>query len=108
MNKKSQLILPVAIIMAFVSYLYFQPSKEVPRNKKDLTILNKEEEGDEMEKENSRRRAAFEWTIQRDPKTGKIPEGIREKELELLKILPVRANGIFNGGLTSFPLGEVF
>jgi hypothetical protein len=101
MNKKSQLILPVAIIMAFVSYLYFQPSKEVPRNKKDLTILNKEEEGDEMEKENSRRRAAFEWTIQRDPKTGKIPEGIREKELELLKILPVRANGIFNGGMTS-------
>ena len=101
MNKKSLLILPVAIIMAFVSYLYFQPQKEVPRNKKDLTILNKEEEGDEMEKENSRRRAEYEWTIQRDPKTGKIPEGIREKELELLKILPVRANGIFNGGMTS-------
>ena len=52
MNKKSLLILPVAIIMAFVSYLSFQPQKEVPRNKKDLTILNKEEEGDEMEKEN--------------------------------------------------------
>ena len=101
MNKKSQLILPVAIIMAFVSYLYFQPSKEVPRNKKDLTILNKEEEGDEMEKENSQRRAEYEWTIQRDPKTGKIPEGIKEKELELLKMLPIRANGIFSGGMTS-------
>ena len=101
MKKQSLLILSSAILLVLVSTLFLQKQTELPKHKKDLTILDKEEEGEELEKENSRRRAEYEWTIQRDPKTGKIPEGIREKELELLKILPVRANGIFNGGLTT-------
>jgi hypothetical protein len=99
MKKQSLLILSSAILLVLVSTLFLQKQTELPKHKKDLTILDKEEEGEELEKENSRRRAEYEWTIQRDPKTGKIPEGIREKELALLKILPVRANGIFNGGL---------
>lgn len=101
MKKQSLLILSSAVLLVLASTLFLQKQTELPKHKKDLTILDKEEEGEELEKENSRRRAEYEWTIQRDPKTGKIPEGIREKELALLKILPVRANGIFNGGLTT-------
>jgi hypothetical protein len=54
-----------------------------------------------MEQENSRRRAEFEWKLQRDPKTGKIPKGIRAKEMDLLKSLPINEDGIFKDALTT-------
>lgn len=91
------------VVLVLASVLYKKSQSESPKNNKDLTILNKDEEGEseEMEKENSRRRAEFEWTLLRDPKTGKIPEDIREKEIELLKILPTKADGIFKEALTT-------
>ena len=103
MKKQSLLLLTVVILLAFASTLFIKTQADFPKNKRDLTILNKNEEGEteEMEQENSRRRAEFEWTLQRDPKTGKIPEGIREKEMDLLKILPVKADGIFKEALTN-------
>ncbi|MFM1794030.1 MAG: hypothetical protein RL642_415 [Bacteroidota bacterium] len=101
---KNRLFLFSALISLFLSaVLYHTFQTDVPKNKKDLRILNKneEEENEELEQENSRRRAEYEWTLQRDPKTGKIPEGIREKEMALLKILPVKADGIFREALTT-------
>ncbi|MFM1969338.1 MAG: hypothetical protein RL152_715, partial [Bacteroidota bacterium] len=101
---KNRLFLFSATIMLILAAVVYKISVvETPKNKKDFTILNKNEEGEneEIEKENSRRRAEFEWTLLRDPKTGKIPEGIREKEMELLKILPVKADGIFKEALTT-------
>ena len=86
MKKQSLLLLTVVILLAFASTLFIKTQADFPKNKRDLTILNKNEEGEteEMEQENSRRRAEFEWTLLRDPKTGKIPQGIREKEMDLL------------------------
>jgi hypothetical protein len=104
MKKKSLLLLTALLLLAFASTLFIKTEADFPtKNKKDLTILNKNEgeETEEMEQENSRRRAEFEWTLQRDPKTGKIPENIRQKEMDLLKILPVKADGIFKEALTT-------
>jgi hypothetical protein len=102
MKKKSLLLLTALVLLAFASTLFINTEVDFPKkNKKDFTILNKNEgeETEEMEQENSKRRAEFEWTLQRDPKTGKIPEGIREKEMDLLKTLPVKADGIFKEAL---------
>ena len=103
MMKNRFLLFSASIFLILAAFIYKINEIEPPRIKKDLTILNKDEEQEnqEIEKENSRRRAEFEWTLQRDPKTGKIPEGIREKEMDLLKILPVKADGIFKEALTS-------
>ncbi|MFM7222715.1 MAG: hypothetical protein ACKO03_04740 [Bacteroidota bacterium] len=60
-----------------------------------------DEKGTELEFENSKKRWEFEWYLLRDPKTNKIPKGIREKELELLKTLPVRKDGIYEGMTTT-------
>ncbi len=103
MIKNRLLLFSATIFLILAAVIYKKNEIEPPRIKKDLSILNKneEQENQEIEKENSRRRAEFEWILQRDPKTGKIPEGIREKEINLLKILPVKADGIFKEGLTS-------
>ena len=103
MKKFRIFLFSIVTVLLLASLLYNNYQINPPKNKRDLTILNNEEgeENEELEQENSRKRAEFEWTLQRDPKTGKIPEGIREKEIELLKILPVRADGIFREALTS-------
>jgi len=103
MMKNRFFLFSALTILILGGVLYNKNQVQFPKNKKDFTILNKDEgeENRELEKENSKRRAEFEWTLQRDPKTGKIPEGIREKEMELLKILPVKADGIFREALTT-------
>ncbi len=55
---------------------------------------------DEMEKEGGRKRAEWEWKMLRDPKTGKIPEGIRNREMAWVKRMPFRESGMFNNPLT--------
>ena len=103
MKKKSLLLLTALLLLAFASTLFIKTQADFPKNKKDFTILNRDEEGEtgEMEQENSRRRAEFEWTLQRDPKTGKIPKGIIQMEMALLKTLPINEDGIFKDALTT-------
>ena len=55
---------------------------------------------DEMEKEGGRKRAEWELKMLRDPKTGKIPEGIRNREMAWVKRMPFRESGMFNNPLT--------
>jgi hypothetical protein len=55
---------------------------------------------DELEKEGGRKRAEWEWKMLRDPKTGKIPEGIKNREMAWVKRMPFRESGWFNEPLT--------
>jgi hypothetical protein len=103
MIKNRHFLISATVILVLTAVIYKKGEFETTKNRKDFTILNKNEENEnqEIEKENSKRRAEFEWKLQRDPKTGKIPEGIREKEIALLKTLPVKADGIFREALTN-------
>lgn len=96
--KKKLLFVPALLAVGFALWII---NRETPVQfkGKNLTILHEddeEEEGVNMEQENARRRAQYEWMISRDPKTGQIPEGIRTREMSLLRTLPIRENGIFN------------
>ena len=71
-----------------------------------LIILS--DEGEEMESENATERAKYEWMISMDPKTGKIPEGIRMEEMEWARKMPVRRDGIFSSGLTMPYLSQTY
>ncbi len=75
---------------------YFSGQQSTNSLTKKITVLDNENEEDAFESENARRRAEYEWLITRNPKTGKIPEDIREKEIALLKSLPVKQSSIFN------------
>lgn len=93
-------IFAISLIALVVSRVYLTPHPTHP-HKKDLVLLKEEkEDGEALEAENARGRWDYEWMITRDPKTGKIPDGIRTKEMELLKSLPVRNNPIFDGLVT--------
>ena len=97
--KKKLLIISMAVLSAFPLWMLVQSEEKVSFKGKNLTILHEEdeeEEGVNMEQENAKRRAEYEWIISRDPKTGEIPEGIRARELALLRTLPVKQNSIFN------------
>jgi hypothetical protein len=99
MNKNKALIIPaIAIVIMGVLYLLNKEEKQVGLPKR-LTILNDEDE--ELETENSKKRAEYEWMISRDPKTGLIPEGIRSQELAVMRNMPTRENGIYNSPLVN-------
>jgi hypothetical protein len=99
MNKYKALIIPaIAIVLMVVLYLINKEEKQVGLPKR-LTILNDEDE--ELETENSRKRAEYEWTLSRDPKTGLIPDGIRSQELAVMRNMPIRENGIFNSPMVN-------
>ena len=99
MNKNKALIIPaIAIVIMGVLYLLNKEEKQVGLPKR-LTILNDEDE--ELETENSKKRAEYEWMISRDPKTGLIPEGIRSQELAVMRNMPIRENGIYNSPLVN-------
>jgi hypothetical protein len=103
MIKNRLFLFSAIVVLVLTAIIFTKVESETPKKTKDFTIINEdeEEENQEIERENSKRRAEFEWKLQRDPKTGKIPEGIREKEIALLKILPVKADGIFKEALTN-------
>ncbi len=99
MNKYKALIIPaIAIVLMGVLYLINKEEKQIGLPKR-LTILNDEDE--ELETENSRKRAEYEWTLSRDPKTGLIPDGIRSQELAVMRNMPIRENGIFNSPMVN-------
>ncbi|MEY2836535.1 MAG: hypothetical protein RLZZ557_2197 [Bacteroidota bacterium] len=95
LNKKA--LLPLITLAATMGILIVtQNDAPNGKSKRNFKILAEEEEGEaEMETENSKRRSQYEWLLTRDPKTGLIPEGIRTKELALMRTLPVKENGIF-------------
>ena len=84
------------VIIGVVLFIGFQWLKQEGKHaniKRDLTILKDDDE--ELETSNSQKRERYEWLLLRDPKTGKIPEGIRSKELSWVKNMPVNKNGLF-------------
>ena len=82
-------------IAIFVGYQLTNKEEKRSVIKRDLTILNNEED-EEIETSNTLKRERYEWLLLRDPRTGKIPEGIRNKELTWVRTMPVKRNGLFN------------
>lgn len=87
----------VAIMVSALAYHWIanENTNVVPRN---LTILREEDEDEEesgLETKYAEARARYDWLLTRDPKTGKVPENIRAKEMEWVKTQPVRKNGLF-------------
>lgn len=89
----------LAVVLLGISIFvgYQLTNKEGKRSviKRNLTILNGEED-EEIETSNTLKRERYEWLLLRDPKTGKIPEGIRNKELTWVRTMPVKRNGLFS------------
>ena len=74
--------------------------------KRDLTILNGEED-EEIETSNTLKRERYEWLLLRDPRTGKIPDGIRNKELNWVRTMPVKRSGLLGKlDIPSSAIGE--
>ena len=92
-------VLFLAITASAVVVSYFFSTHHQPQIKKESLLLLEEddEDAEELEAKSGKGRWDYEWMISRDPKTGKIPDGIRTKEIELLKSLPVRSNPLFDG-----------
>jgi hypothetical protein len=83
----------IAIVALSTKYLVVE-TKSINKVPKDLTILLGEDE--EIETKNSIERAKYDWLLMQDPKTGKVPDNIRAKEMAWIKTMPVRKNGLFN------------
>lgn len=99
MNKKSVIFLPVLAIAILGAFYLSNKEEKKAALPKRMIILNDEDE--ELEAENSKKRAEYEWMISRDPKSGLIPEGIRSQELAVMRRMPVRENNIFNSPLVN-------
>ena len=98
-SKKTGIAVGMVFLLSIAVIYLVQTAQEKKSISKNLTILNAEDdnaENEELEQKNSIERARYEWLLTRDPKTGKIPEGIRAKELAWLKTMPIRRNGLFN------------
>jgi len=67
-------------MILFIGYQLMNREEKRSVVKRDLTILNGEED-EEIETSNTLKRERYEWLLLRDPRTGKIPDGIRNKEL---------------------------
>jgi hypothetical protein len=64
-----------------------------------VALLKDADEGEEdaaMEQENGRKRAAWEFNLLRDPRTGKIPDNIRALEMAWAMKMPARNYGGFS------------
>ncbi len=100
MSKKIGFAVGMIFLLSIAGIYVIQSAQHKDSFSKNLTILNGEDDdnpdNDELEQKNSIERARYEWLLTRDPKTGKIPEGIRAKELAWLKTMPIRKNGLFN------------
>lgn len=100
MKANYKLILLLALIVGSWCVFYISTDSLSHHTTKNNLLLLREdisESSSEIEAENSSKRSEFEWFLTRDPKTGKIPEGIRSKELELLNTLPIRQNRFYEG-----------
>lgn len=70
--------------------VYIEKSWNQPQ--KRMVLL--EDEDEEMERENSVERSQYEWLLTRDPRTGRIPDNIRVKELDWAETLPQTQNNM--------------
>src|SRR6476661_7792417 len=65
----------------------------LPFAKKGNTFPEREEEEDEAPAEFLQARMKYEYDLLKDPRTGKIPEGIFAQEKAFARTLPVRSSG---------------
>ena len=86
-------ILPLSLV-GVISALFVLRETDFQRMPKKMLIFQ-EEEG-VKEEEGGPDRARWEWKRLRDPKTGQIPAGIYNREMEWVKSVPVREDGLFN------------
>ncbi len=89
MTNRKLILASILVIAAFAGWFL---SREHSMSANTSFFLKGEFE-EESEQEASRKRAEYEWKLQRDPRTGKIPARIRAKELEWVKTIPFRDNG---------------
>lgn len=92
-TKRALIVTGIVAIVAFASKSFFE-TKPTNKISKDLTIFIGEDE--EIETKNSIERAKYDWLLMQDPKTGKIPDNIRSREMAWVKTMPVRKGGLFN------------
>lgn len=94
-----KIIFPLSLLSIFFSGTWLALNWQRPvKMPLQLKVSGGEEENEE---EAGGRRAAYEWKLLRDPKTGKIPDGIRAREMAWVKNMPVRENGLFNSPLVN-------
>jgi hypothetical protein len=94
--QKFRLAIPAGILALSAAWFMFKSTDT--RMPKKMEVVREDEE---IEKEGGRRREEREWKMMRDPKTGRIPEGIRAREMAWVKTMPVRENGLFNNPLVA-------
>jgi hypothetical protein len=97
-SKRSGFYIGGIILAGALGIALLKPVNTTNKLPKDLTILHDEdmEKDEEIEAKHSKERARYEWLLSQDPKTGKVPENIRSKEMAWVKTMPVRKNGLFN------------
>lgn len=83
-----------SVFLVSAAWYFNRPAADIMSKKMELNL----EDGPEKE-EGGRKRAEWEWRMLRDPKTGEIPRGIRNREMAWVKNMPVRENGLFNNPL---------
>ena len=91
-----------AIIIALIGYLIVSQSNFF--NDKPVLVLKPSVKAALGRKEDPEARIRYQYMKLRDPKTGKIPANIRQKELEFAATLPVRSSNQ-SLGKTSGPAG---
>ena len=82
-----KLILPAILIFFILSGAWFLGNTPKP-----LAM----HAGEEDEQKPGYSRDRYEWLLSRDPRTGKIPDGIRKRELTWVASAPVRQSGMMN------------
>lgn len=90
MNRKKHLILPPFFVLCLIAFAVFHSNKRISFGSKEkytLTFANRDglEQEEGTESENPQKRFLYEFNRLKDPSTGKIPIGIRTKELAYLR-----------------------
>jgi len=94
-NEKGFILSLVIISVAFAGSLWYKEHKE-HKNKFGIEELEEEEDSPAKEAEMNAARFQYEYDNLKDPKTGKIPDGIYEQEMEQARRLPIAGStGIF-------------
>ncbi len=82
-----KLILPATLIFFIITGAWFL--NDIPE---PVTMR----QGEQGEQKPGYSRDRYEWLLSRDPRTGKIPAGIRKRELTWVKSVPERQSGMMN------------
>jgi hypothetical protein len=103
MKRKIFVFSTVLISIAALGYFLFQSSRQASEEEGE-TISEREREREEEGEAPARyveARMKYEFDLLKDPATGLIPDGIRQKELALARTLPVKQyeTALINGNL---------